>query len=144
MSCLEPLIIARTLPSVTTRDFLDSFTSPVSPPLDSLGPTLEAYLASQAHANLIRPCVVLAPCPKRSVPPSNYTGSVVHIPVPSSALVLFHAPFAIEQSRCSIAKSPLIGSGSHSPDQRRREGGSNRSPGPVGPMQDIEIFFLFF
>lgn len=112
MSCLEPLSIAHTLPPVTTRDFLESFMSPVSPLLDSSGLLLEAYLASQAQANIIRPCVILAPCPK----PSTYTGSMVHTPVPSSALVPFLAPFTVEHSSYSIGKSPFIGSGTHSSD----------------------------
>lgn len=46
LRCLEPLSVERPPSPMITQDLLDSLQSPVIPPSDYLGPTLEEYLDS--------------------------------------------------------------------------------------------------
>lgn len=108
LSCLEPLSFDRSPPPASTRDFIDCLESHVAPPSTFTGPTLEEYLAWQAHSNMGYLCITLGTCPKRSMPSTTYTALVTHLLAPSSALVPFHTPLATDFSWYSKGKSQVV------------------------------------
>ncbi|KAB1221524.1 hypothetical protein CJ030_MR2G027163 [Morella rubra] len=110
LNCLEPLGFERDIPPVTTRYFLDSLESPVVPPSGFLGPTLEDYLESHAYSRPIRPCITLDPCPVRKLPLSSHAAPVTQPFAPSSELVPFHNPLAVDFSKCFKGKAKSMSS----------------------------------
>lgn len=108
LSCLEPMHTELNFPPITTRDFIDSLESMDAPPTDFKGPTLEEFLDADATHPFGRPCITLAPCPKRVAHVLSSSAALSHRPAPSTTLTQFHAPLAVDYSLFSKGKEKMV------------------------------------